>query len=79
MAKRKRIKALPVCSVTLREKCAMLQACRFKTCIENRTCAALELIEQHYNNQKIELANCLCAKNQFSGHGCPYFRKAVDK
>ena len=76
MEKHKRIKALPVCSETLKEKCAILQGCNSKECAKKRTCAALELIDHYYDNQKDTILNCLCAQYQYSGRGCPLFRKA---
>ena len=83
MKKHKRIKALPVCSETLREKCAIIQNCVTSKCKKEMNCAALELIDRHFAENgihKITTAiNCRCAENMYSGLGCPYFRKAVDK
>lgn len=80
MKKHKRIKALPVCSSTLKEKCAIYQYCLNHKCGKNTTCAAAELINNVYrdvygNEGKCTLVNCRCAEFQYSGIGCPLFRK----
>lgn len=82
MATHKRIKALPVCSKTLREKCAVFKGCGSGyNCDE---CPAAELEKQAFycGNElicEVEGTECGCACNRITGHGCPYFRKAGDK
>lgn len=66
MSKRKRIKALPVCSETLREKCAINNFCENAWCIDGCPIYA-------------QGGPCQCAEYIESSRGCPYFRKAGDK
>ena len=72
MSKRKRIKALPVCSETLREKCVVATYC-VKSAFKShcKGCAVYD-----YDGRK---DFCGCIAQQRNGRGCPYFRKAVDK
>lgn len=68
--KHKRIKALPVCSMTLRKKCVVATYC-VKSAFKShcKGCAV-------YDERK---DFCGCVAQQRNGHGCPYFRKAGDK
>lgn len=80
MAKRKRIKALPVCSEKLREKCEAFQSCGLQHIYSG--CSGKILDCPAVKSQRVEKLNvkmCGCALFIYSTKGCPYFRKAGDK